>query len=112
MKATYDSEANALYIRLSDGAIVETEELRPGLIVDFDNDGRIVGFEMLDARMQVPADAPLSAQGPMLGLPLNRTGLAWAEFSWNHLPGEGAFGALRVHTSHANVVGATSLRDG
>ena len=57
MRTTYDHEANALFVRLSEGAIVESEELRPGLIVDFDKDGRIVGFEMLDARMQLPADA-------------------------------------------------------
>ena len=57
MRATYDSEANALFVRLSEGTIVESEELRPGLIVDFDKDGRIIGFEMLDARMQLPADA-------------------------------------------------------
>ncbi len=57
MRTTYDSEANALFVRLSEGAIVESEELRPGLIIDFDKDGRIVGFEMLDARMQLPADA-------------------------------------------------------
>lgn len=61
MKATYDSEADALYVRLSEGAIVETEELRPGLIIDFDKDGRIVGFEMLDARKSLPADALASA---------------------------------------------------
>lgn len=57
MRTTYDSEANALYVRLSEGAIVESEEIRPGIVVDFDKDGRIVGFEMLDARMQLPADA-------------------------------------------------------
>jgi uncharacterized protein YuzE len=57
MNATYDKEANALYVRLSESAIAETEELRPGLIVDFDKEGRIVGFEVLDARLQVPADA-------------------------------------------------------
>ena len=57
MRATYDSEANALFVRLPEGTIVESEELRPGLIVDFDKDGRIIGFEMLDARMQLPADA-------------------------------------------------------
>ena len=57
MRATYDSEANALYVRFSEAAIVETEELRPGLIVDFDKEGRIVGLEMLNARAQLPADA-------------------------------------------------------
>lgn len=57
MRTTYDSEANALYVRFSEAAIVETEELRPGLIVDFDKEGRIVGLEMLNARTQLPADA-------------------------------------------------------
>ena len=61
MKTTYDKEANALYVRLSEGAIAGTEELRPGLLVDFDGQGRIVGFEMLDARMQLPPDVLLSA---------------------------------------------------
>ena len=61
MKTTYDKEANALYVRLPEGAIAGTEELRPGLLVDFDGQGRIVGFEMLDARMQLPPDVLLSA---------------------------------------------------
>ena len=61
MRAIYDSDANAFFVRLSEGQIVESEELRPGLIVDFDKDGRIVGFEMLDARMQLPADALAAA---------------------------------------------------
>ncbi len=61
MKTTYDSEADALCVRLSDGKVEETEELRPGLMVDYDNEGRIVGFELLDARRSLPADALVSA---------------------------------------------------
>jgi uncharacterized protein YuzE len=57
MKIKYDKEANAFYVRFSERDIVESEEVRPGLIVDFDSEGRIVGLEMLDARMQLPADA-------------------------------------------------------
>jgi uncharacterized protein YuzE len=57
MKMRYDSEANAFYVRFSERDIAESEEVRPGLIVDFDNEDRIVGLEMLDARMQLPADA-------------------------------------------------------
>ena len=60
MKTNDDKEANALDVRLSEGKIAETEELRPGLIVDFDAKGRIAGFEMLDARPQVPPDALLA----------------------------------------------------
>jgi uncharacterized protein YuzE len=54
MKTTYDKDANALYVRFSERQIVESEEVRPGLIVDFDDQGRIVGLEMLDARTRLP----------------------------------------------------------
>ncbi len=57
MKTTYDDEANALFVRFSDQAIAESEEVRPGLIIDFDAEGRIVAFEMLDARSQLAAEA-------------------------------------------------------
>ncbi len=57
MKTTYDKEANALYVYFSDEKIVSTEELRPGIILDFDAHGRIVGMEMLDAKTQLSAAA-------------------------------------------------------
>jgi uncharacterized protein YuzE len=37
-----------LYFRLDETPIVESEEIQPGVIVDFDADGRIVGIEMLN----------------------------------------------------------------
>ena len=49
MKVQIDREADALYIRLREGAIVESEEVRPGLVLDFDGNGEIVGIEVLDA---------------------------------------------------------------
>ena len=57
MKTTYDRDANAIYVKFSDAKVAGMEELRPGLIVDFDKDGRIIGIEMLDARNQLAADA-------------------------------------------------------
>ena len=57
MQTTYDRDANAIYVKFSDAMVAGTEELRPGLIVDFDKEGRIIGIEMLNARMQLPADA-------------------------------------------------------
>ena len=53
MKTTYDNEANALYVKFSDDKIERTEELRPGIILDFDSRGHIVGIEMLDAKKQL-----------------------------------------------------------
>jgi uncharacterized protein YuzE len=57
MKTTYDHEANALYVQFSDEKIDRTEELRPGIILDFDNRGHIVGIEMLDAKQQLSESA-------------------------------------------------------
>lgn len=57
MKTTYDKEANALYVNFSDEKIASTEELRPGIIFDFDEQGHIIGMEMLDAKKQLSAEA-------------------------------------------------------
>ena len=57
MKTTYDKEANALYVYFSDEKIDRTEELRPGIMLDLDAHGRIVGMEMLDAKAQLSAAA-------------------------------------------------------
>ena len=53
MKTTYDNEANALYVKFSNETVAKTEELRPGMILDFDSRGHIIGFEMLDAKKQL-----------------------------------------------------------
>ena len=47
---TYDPQANAAYIRLSEGTVQESEEVSAGIVLDYDADGRIVGMEVLDAR--------------------------------------------------------------
>jgi uncharacterized protein YuzE len=43
---TYDPEADAGYIRLSDAKVASTEEAGP-FIYDLDNKGRIIGIEIL-----------------------------------------------------------------
>lgn len=53
MKTRYDSEADAFYLRLADGPIVESEEVRPGIVLDFDSQGRVLGIEILDASEQI-----------------------------------------------------------
>lgn len=53
MKTRYDSEADALYMRFGDAAILESEEVRPGVIFDFDAEGKIVGIEVLDVSKQM-----------------------------------------------------------
>ena len=57
MKTRYDPVADALFVRFSDDPILESEEVRPGLIIDLDSAGHIVGIELLDARSQLAAAA-------------------------------------------------------
>ncbi len=56
MKITYDSEVDVLRILLSNAPIEESDEDKPGVILDYDKDGNIVGLEILDAskRMENP----------------------------------------------------------
>ena len=42
-----------LHIVLTTSAIEESDEEKPGVIFDYDNDGNIVGLEILDASKRV-----------------------------------------------------------
>ena len=53
LSGNYDEANDILYIRLRDAPVLETDEVRPGLFADLDQEGRIVGFEILDARETV-----------------------------------------------------------
>jgi uncharacterized protein YuzE len=57
MKTTYDPESDALYVRFADSPVVESEEIADGVVLDFDGDGKIVGFEFLEARKHISAGA-------------------------------------------------------
>jgi uncharacterized protein YuzE len=56
MKFKYDKEVDIVYIKLSDKPVVESDEDKPGIIIDYDADGNIAGMEILDAshRMHDP----------------------------------------------------------
>ncbi|MBS9721044.1 DUF2283 domain-containing protein [Tianweitania sp. BSSL-BM11] len=56
MKVSYDADANAAYIRLSGSKVMESEEVKPGVVFDFDKEGHIVGIELLDAKKQLSHD--------------------------------------------------------
>ncbi|MBI4789075.1 MAG: DUF2283 domain-containing protein [Chloroflexi bacterium] len=47
MKLKIDKENDALYLRLDEENIIESEEVQPGVILDFDKDNRVVGIEIL-----------------------------------------------------------------
>ncbi|WP_293449179.1 DUF2283 domain-containing protein [Persephonella sp.] len=53
MKLEYDKEANALYIKLTDKKIAYTEEITPNIIVDYSEDNKPVGIEILNANREI-----------------------------------------------------------
>ncbi|HNW08198.1 MAG TPA: DUF2283 domain-containing protein [Verrucomicrobiota bacterium] len=53
MKVTYDPEVDVLRILFRDTAIEESDEDKPGVILDYDKDGNVVGLEVLNASKRV-----------------------------------------------------------
>lgn len=54
MKATYDTRTDTLSISLrADAVVVESDEDKPGVILDYDEDGNLVSLEILDASKRV-----------------------------------------------------------
>ena len=56
MRLKVGKESDALYFRFDETIIVESEEIQPGIILDFNADGQVVGIEMLDISKRVGAD--------------------------------------------------------
>ncbi len=47
MKLHVDKAADALYLRLDDSKIVESREVSPGVVLDYNEANEVVGVEML-----------------------------------------------------------------
>ena len=53
MKVVYDQESDILRILLSDSGIEESDEDKPGVIIDYDCGGNVVGMEILNASKRI-----------------------------------------------------------
>ena len=53
MKAKYDGKTDTLTLELKPGPVAESDEDKPGVILDYDVDGNLVGIEVLDASRRV-----------------------------------------------------------
>ena len=54
MKLQIDQKADALYLRLDDSKIIESEEVSPGIVLDFNAEDKVVGIEMLHLSKRAP----------------------------------------------------------
>ena len=53
MKLKYDLQTDILRIRFSDKKVAESDENKNGIIIDYDDDGNILGIEILKASKQI-----------------------------------------------------------
>jgi len=56
MRMRYSQEADAIYIRLKENKIVNSGEISDGVIVDYDENGDVVGIEILWVSEKVDID--------------------------------------------------------
>jgi len=53
MKVIYDTETDIMTLILMDELVPESDEVREGIIIDYNKEGKIVSIEILDASEQV-----------------------------------------------------------
>ena len=56
MRLKLDKESDALYLRLDEAPVLESEEVQPGVVLDFNAEGKVVGVEILNLSARVPPE--------------------------------------------------------
>lgn len=54
MKIKFDEQSDSIYIRFDESKIIESEEVRPGILFDFNNQSQVVGIEVLRVQERIP----------------------------------------------------------
>jgi uncharacterized protein YuzE len=62
MRLQIDRENDAVYLRLDESPIVESEEVQPGVILDFDGEGIVIGIELLGMAKRISSDVLRTVQ--------------------------------------------------
>jgi YD repeat-containing protein len=62
MKVIYDQAANTLTIILTENPIAESDQDKPGVILDYDDQGNLVSLEILDASRRVSIPSKIEYQ--------------------------------------------------
>ena len=62
MKLSIDKEAAALYLRLDESPIVESEEVAPGVVLDYNDAEQVAGIAMLNLSKRAPSAILTSLQ--------------------------------------------------
>ena len=62
MKIHFDEKADALYLRLDDAPISESQEVWSGIVLDLNADRQVVGIEVLDVRKRFPNSDPTTVR--------------------------------------------------
>lgn len=53
MRITYDTKADAIYIRLKEGEFARNREVEPGVVLDIGPSDELLGIEILDASTRI-----------------------------------------------------------
>ena len=64
MRIQYDPSADAMYIRLVEGVVADSDEVREGVVLDYDAAGKVLGIEVLNVSER--ADNPREMAFEML----------------------------------------------
>ena len=62
MRVKVDKDSDTLYFRLDEARVVESEEIRPGVLLDYDKDDKVVGVEFLNVSSRASQEELASIQ--------------------------------------------------
>lgn len=67
MRVVYDQHTDTLTIVFNDTLVAESDEDKPGIILDYDDAGNVVSMEILDASQRVAQPTHMVYELAMLG---------------------------------------------